>query len=455
MKTYPRSPLAPSAQYWVGNAQFARKDYRAAIAAQRQLIAVYPDSPKVPDALLNIAIGAVRARRQRRGAAHARGADRASTRSPRRRARRSSGSAMRVSRPASPWRCPRSPRVLVAWQRTHGRHDLPWQSTRDPYRIWLSEIMLQQTQVATVLPYYARFLAAFPDVARARRGADRRVLEHWSGLGYYRRAHHLHAAAQRDRRRARRRVSARRRDARDAARHRPLDRGGDRRVRVRRARRRSSTATSSACSRAIAASRAGPARRRSKPRCGRSREALLPERRHRGLHAGLDGSRRDGLHARRAALRRVPGRDGLRRAREGRIDELPSPRPAKALPQRAVRVLVIERGGEILLEKRPPLGIWGGLWSLPECALDDDRAPSRARASACERRRSREALPPIAHGFTHFALTMHPQRLGARQAPPSRAKRRASSGSRRDDALAAALPAPIRKLLRSLPASRS
>src|SRR3954452_1425547 len=74
---------------------------------------------------------------------------------------------------------------LVAWQRVHGRHDLPWQNTRDAYRIWLSEIMLQQTQVATALPYYTRFVAAFPDV-RALAGAPLDdVLAHWSGLGYY------------------------------------------------------------------------------------------------------------------------------------------------------------------------------------------------------------------------------------------------------------------------------
>ncbi|HEY5307163.1 MAG TPA: A/G-specific adenine glycosylase, partial [Casimicrobiaceae bacterium] len=84
---------------------------------------------------------------------------------------------------------------LIVWQRTHGRHGLPWQDTRDPYRIWLSEIMLQQTQVAAVVPYYARFLAAFPDVKVLAAAPLPRVLELWSGLGYYRRAHHLHAAA--------------------------------------------------------------------------------------------------------------------------------------------------------------------------------------------------------------------------------------------------------------------
>jgi len=84
-------------------------------------------------------------------------------------------------------------RTLVRWQRAHGRHDLPWQGTSDPYRVWLSEIMLQQTQV--VIPYYARFMARFPDVATLAAAPLDDVLAHWSGLGYYSRARNLHAAA--------------------------------------------------------------------------------------------------------------------------------------------------------------------------------------------------------------------------------------------------------------------
>ncbi len=85
---------------------------------------------------------------------------------------------------------------LVAWQRQHGRHTLPWQLTTDPYRVWLSEIMLQQTQVATVLGYYERFLAAFPTVHALAQASQDRVLALWSGLGYYSRARNLHACAQ-------------------------------------------------------------------------------------------------------------------------------------------------------------------------------------------------------------------------------------------------------------------
>jgi A/G-specific adenine glycosylase len=86
-------------------------------------------------------------------------------------------------------------RALVRWQARHGRHGLPWQATRDPYRIWLSEVMLQQTQVATVIPYFERFVARFPDVESLALGTLDEVLALWSGLGYYSRARNLHAAA--------------------------------------------------------------------------------------------------------------------------------------------------------------------------------------------------------------------------------------------------------------------
>ncbi|CAN5419049.1 A/G-specific adenine glycosylase [soil metagenome] len=85
---------------------------------------------------------------------------------------------------------------LIQWQRSHGRNKLPWQNTRDPYRVWLSEIMLQQTQVATVLGYYERFLQRFPDVAALAAAPLDDVLSMWSGLGYYARGRNLHSCAQ-------------------------------------------------------------------------------------------------------------------------------------------------------------------------------------------------------------------------------------------------------------------
>src|SRR5512136_2109407 len=85
---------------------------------------------------------------------------------------------------------------LIRWHGQYGRHDLPWQNTTDPYRVWLSEIMLQQTQVATVIPYYQRFVASFPDISALAAATEDQVLTHWSGLGYYARGRNLHKTAQ-------------------------------------------------------------------------------------------------------------------------------------------------------------------------------------------------------------------------------------------------------------------
>src|SRR6187549_3179408 len=84
---------------------------------------------------------------------------------------------------------------VIGWQRKHGRHDLPWQGTRDPYRLWLSEVMLQQTQVSAVIPYYQRFLAKYPTVEALAAASEEEVLQLWSGLGYYARGRNLHKAS--------------------------------------------------------------------------------------------------------------------------------------------------------------------------------------------------------------------------------------------------------------------
>src|SRR5450755_628451 len=106
------------------------------------------------------------------------------------------GRADTVARPVKRARASRFAARVIAWQRGHGRHGLPWQNTRDPYRVWLSEIMLQQTQVATVLGYYERFLHRFPDVAALAAASLDDVFGLWSGLGYYSRARNLHRCAQ-------------------------------------------------------------------------------------------------------------------------------------------------------------------------------------------------------------------------------------------------------------------
>jgi A/G-specific adenine glycosylase len=336
---------------------------------------------------------------------------------------------------------------LTVWQRAHGRHDFPWQRTRDAYRIWLAEIMLQQTQVATVVPYYERFLAAFPDASALAAAPVDRVLELWSGLGYYRRAHHLHATAGVIVAQCGGRFPS---DARTIATLPGIGR---------------STAAAIAAfafgervaildgnvKRVLARHRGidgFPGAPKVEARLWEVAESLLPER-------GI-GTYTQALMDLGATLctRTAPrcgecpvAIDCVARL-DGRIADLPAPRPARARPARAVRVLVLEHAGTILLEKRPAAGIWAGLWSLPEIDLDADIA-RHCKARFLASVHVGDALPPIEHGFTHFSLTIHPQRVAVRRWP-LRAEAPGLLWLTRDDALAAALPAPIRRLLQSL-----
>lgn len=336
---------------------------------------------------------------------------------------------------------------VIAWQRVHGRHDLPWQNTRDPYRIWLSEVMLQQTQVTTVVAYYLKFLQAFPDIRALASASRERVLERWSGLGYYRRAHHLHAAAcevvlrhggefPRDAavlatlpgigRSTAAAIAAFAFGARA-----PILEGNVKRVLARH--------------QAIAGYPGAP---KVAARLWQAAQAMLPARNVEIYTQGLMDL--GATVCTRAQPRCVvcPVRADCVALREGRVNELPSPRPRKILPRRAVRVLLIERGGEILLEKRPAAGIWGGLWSLPELPLDADVGASMRTRFAVDAILGEE-LPPIAHGFTHYALTMHPSRVVVDEWP-ARAEASGLLWLSPADAHGAALPAPIKKLLRSL-----
>jgi A/G-specific adenine glycosylase len=367
-------------------------------------------------------------------------------------------------------------RRLIDWQRRHGRRDLPWQGTRDSYRIWIAEVMLQQTQVATVLRYYAPFLDAFPDVAALASAPLDAVLARWSGLGYYRRVHHLHAAA---------RVVAAKHAGRfpaDAAAIAALPGVG-----------RSTAAAIAAFAsgeraaildgnvkRVLARHRGvggWPGEREVEARLWALAEALLPPASApRTIAAYTQGLMDLGAtlctRARPRCGECPVAVDCVARL-EGRVDRLPQPRPRRPLPSRALHVLLIERDGQLALEKRPATGIWAGLWSLPEVALGDDVAASVvARFGVAPATLAPTA--PFEHRFTHFALTLHPVHVGlpgasmfvadatSRCVAPGAAgpadrvaiMRGAGDGAAgvawftRGEALAAALPAPIRRLVR-------
>jgi A/G-specific adenine glycosylase len=333
---------------------------------------------------------------------------------------------------------------LIAWQRQHGRHDLPWQGGIDPYAIWLSEIMLQQTQVETVIPYYQRFLARFPDLTALAEANEDEVLAHWAGLGYYSRARNLHAAARqmvaqggafpREFERILALPGIGRSTAAAIAvfahdgRHAILD-GNVKRVLAR-----------------VFGVEGWAGERQVERRLWTLAEALLPAS---GVRAYTQGLMDLGATLCRRARPRCdacPFADDCVANRLGRQRELPGARPRKRLQEKAVTMLVLIAAGEVLLEKRPPTGIWGGLWSLPECAHDDDPAAAAWRLGY--RAEAVAALPDFSHGFTHFRLHIRPRLL------PVHAGRAVNEPGRLwlalDDLDGAAVPTPVRRILEGL-----
>jgi A/G-specific adenine glycosylase len=298
-------------------------------------------------------------------------------------------------------------RNLLTWFDTHGRKDLPWQRTPTPYRVWVSEIMLQQTQVATVIGYFDRFMQRLPDVGTLAAAPLDTVLHLWSGLGYYARARNLHKAAN---------------DI--MTRH-----GG-------------------VFPESIEAVEALPG-------IGRSTAAAILSLSRGQRHAILDGNVKRVL-ARYAGIEGYPGMKavegqlwelagrltpGKRSAaytqaimdlgatvcvrskpqcaecpvhracvarQRGMQGQLPTPKPRKTRAQKSAHVVIAVRpGGAVLLERRPPSGIWGGLWSFPQFDDVPDAEAWITRALDVQGSR-RHQWPPHHHAFTHFDLALYP-----------------------------------------------
>lgn len=334
---------------------------------------------------------------------------------------------------------------VIAWQKAAGRHDLPWQKTRDPYRIWLSEIMLQQTQVATVIPYYQRFLASFPDVRGLAAAPIERVIEHWAGLGYYARARNLHRCAQR--------IVA--------------DHGGEFPRSAEQLAELPGIGRSTAA--AVAAFAFGqraaildgnvkrvlcrhfgvegfPGQTAIHNQLWALAESLLPAS---GIEAYTQGLMDLGatLCGRsRPRCDACPVAAGCIARRDGRQGELPATRPRPAVPERSASFALIVAGQHLLLERRPPSGLWGGLLVPPEGEVEGILV--RLGLSASRQR----SLPPLKHTFTHFRLTLQPV-LCEVERPPAVAE----SGFEwiaLDQAADAGVPTPIKKLIRLVASAR-
>jgi A/G-specific adenine glycosylase len=328
---------------------------------------------------------------------------------------------------------------MIRWQRRHGRHGLPWQRTRDPYRIWLSEVMLQQTQVAAVVPYYERFLARFPDVGALATATEDEVLRLWSGLGYYARGRNLHAAA--------RRIAA-----------------GGFPTELDKIQQLPGVGRSTAAAIAVfafgrrAAILDGNVKRVLARRFGVEGERaqwdlagkLLPARSIQAYTQALMDLGATICTRSRPACGRCPVAKDCVALREDRIAQLPSPRKRKPLPLRHATWLVLQHRGAVLLERRPSPGIWGGLWVFPEGPKA--RLKSFCRENFCVEVSGAQKLPVIEHGFTHFRLDILPIRCNVLQ-KFSEKRKTSRLWLAIADAKSAALPAPVRALLSRLPLS--
>jgi len=342
---------------------------------------------------------------------------------------------------------------IAAWQTRHGRHGLPWQGAPDAYRTWLSEIMLQQTQVATVIPYYQRFLERFPDVAALAGAAQEDVMPYWAGLGYYARARNLHRCAQQ-----------------------VMSEWGGRFPPT-----AEQIATLPGIGRSTAAAIAAfaygerapildgnvkrvftrhfgiagdPAKRDVEQRLwalADAQVAAAPQLDMRAYTQGLMDLGATLCTRGKPACERCPVADTCVARREGRQQELPTPKARKAVPQRQTGMLVLQHAGAVLVMQRPQSGIWGGLWSLPEFPVDTD--PQHAARGLGLEPLAHYRLADFAHGFTHYKLNIRPWYMPVR-APHALHEAAAEDAAIRwigaAELAGTALPAPIRKLLQGL-----
>lgn len=339
--------------------------------------------------------------------------------------------------------------AVIEWQRVHGRHGLPWQQTRDPYRVWLSEIMLQQTQVATVLGYYERFLQRFPDVAALAAASQDDVLGLWSGLGYYSRARNLHRCAQ---------VVMQEHGGRfppSSALLQTLPGIG----------RSTAAAVAAFCFGERVAILDGNVKRVLTRVLGFDGDlaqaaqeralwadatALLPEAGVEAYTQGLMDLGATLCSARSPQCLLCPAQALCSAARSGtqRAYPVKTSRLKRSLREHVWLWLAWRE--QIWLIKRPERGVWAGLWSLPEL-------PSRAalQETTAEWPGGAEWLPSFVHTLTHLDWTLHPLRWtlpALADVSQVQACTEAFPEGRWfsvDEALAAGLPAPLRKLLRA------
>lgn len=292
---------------------------------------------------------------------------------------------------------------LLAWWDIHGRHDLPWQHPRTPYRVWVSEIMLQQTQVATVIPYFERFMARFPDLPSLANAPIDDVLGAWQGLGYYARGRNLHRAAQR----CVQDHGGKLPPSAEALVALPGIGESTANAIISQAHDTPATVLDGNVKRVMARHEAiegwtgQPAVIR---RLWKAAKARLPLERGADYTQAIMDLGATVCSRRNPGCQQCPVRADCGARLQKCVSQLPTPRPRREVGQRKLFMLILrDHHQRVLLERRPPTGIWGGLWCFPTA----DAAIMLAERFSL-RSDDLQALPAISHTLTHLKLDITP-----------------------------------------------
>ena len=334
---------------------------------------------------------------------------------------------------------------VLAWFDAHGRKDLPWQRDRNAYRVWISEIMLQQTQVRTVIPYFERFVQSFPDATTLANASIDDVLQHWSGLGYYARARNLHRAATiiRDDHGGEfpclfEDVVALPGVGRSTAgavlslafgqRHPILD-GNVKRVLARHA-----------------AIEGWPGVTSVANQLWELAEELTPDNRVDAYTQAVMDLGATVCTRSRPTCVTCPVRRDCQAMRTGEPELYPGRKPSRERPLRSTIMILAVADGAVYLERRPASGIWGGLWSLPEVSDVDAWCSERLKMAAIDA----EPWDSMRHSFSHYDLDITPIVVRIDAASSRVADDADSTWHRLDAAPPGGIAAPVTKLINSL-----
>lgn len=297
---------------------------------------------------------------------------------------------------------------LLTWYDQHGRHNLPWKQPANAYTVWVSEIMLQQTQVATVIPYFERFMQRFPNLQTLAQASQDEVLHLWTGLGYYARGRNLHKAAQQIVEQHGAEFPSRIDDlialpgiGRSTAgailaqamgqRHAILD-GNVKRVLCR-----------------YHAIEGWPGERSIENRLWELADAHTPQQRVDDYTQAIMDLGATLCRRSKPLCQDCPMQEGCQARQQQRQSELPERKAKKEKPARTTRMLILSNPqGEVLLQQRPPSGLWGGLWTLPQCDDDSLELVEWVATELALKIEHTTTWPDMRHTFSHYHLDITP-----------------------------------------------